>query len=302
MKDKFIEKNFRGASLQRVEQANEIMQEYDDQGYELTLRQLYYQFVARGLIENSIRSYKNLGAIINDGRMAGMVDWDHIVDRTRSLQGLSTQHSPSSALHRASYHYREDKWINQPNHIEVWVEKEALAGVVWEACRGLQLDYFAAKGYASASSIYAAAQRFHRAKRQGKKIIIFYLGDFDPSGLDMDRDIRDRLSLMRADVRLERIALTWEQVQHYDPPPNPAKTTDSRAADYIATYGDESWELDALEPAVLVKLIRDAVEQVRDDDLWVDAEAAETQNKRIIEAVSNQWDEVVEFLRSEDYI
>lgn len=287
------------------------MEEYKGQGYELTLRQLYYQFVARGLIDNNVRSYKNLGAIINDARLAGVIDWNHIVDRTRGLKGLGTQPSPSMAVNRASWAYREDKWEDQPYHIEVWVEKEALAGVVWDACRGLQLSYFAAKGYASASSMYEAAKRFEQASRMGKEIIVFYLGDFDPSGLDMDRDIRERIALMGPEVeqnvgldgfQLHRIALTWEQVQQYNPPPNPAKTTDSRAADYIATYGDESWELDALEPAVLVKLIQDAVAPMKDEELWTEALNKEESNRNIIEAVASHWDSVVEFLESEGHI
>jgi hypothetical protein len=80
---KYKDFNFRSASLSVIELANSIIAEYQAQGYDLTLRQLYYQFVARGIIPNSDAEYKKLGSVINDGRLAGLIDWDSITDRTR---------------------------------------------------------------------------------------------------------------------------------------------------------------------------------------------------------------------------
>jgi len=297
-KETFIEKSFKDASLERIHQANEIMEQYAADGYDLTLRQLYYQFVSRAMIENTQRSYKRLGDLISNARLAGLLDWDHLTDRTRSLYGPNHNSSPEAAIRTAVWSYQENKWLNQPTRVEVWVEKEALRGVIGRAASRLDIDHFACKGYASSSSMYEAAKRLKRYIDNGQKVIILYLGDHDPSGLDMDRDITERLQLMGSDmIEVRRIALTTEQVIHYQPPPNPAKITDSRAADYIEKYGDESWELDALEPAVLESLIEEAVAEIRDDELYQSALEDESTNKDLMRQVSRRWDDVVNFLQ-----
>ena len=297
-KEAFIEKSFKDASIDRIQQANEIMEQYAADGYDLTLRQLYYQFVARGMIENTQQSYKRLGDLISNARLAGLLDWDHLTDRTRNLYGPSHDSSPHMAVRTASWRYKENKWLNQPTRVEVWVEKEALRGVIGGAASRLDIDHFACKGYASSSSMYEAAKRLKRYIENDQQVIILYLGDHDPSGLDMDRDITERLQLMGSDlIEVRRIALTWEQVQHYQPPPNPAKITDSRAADYIERYGSESWELDALEPAVLESLIEDAVAEIRDDELFDEARDEESPTLGLKREVARRWDEVVDFLQ-----
>lgn len=273
MKIQYIKKRFSQASTYIIGQANAIISEYAKQRFTLTLRQLYYQFVARGLIPNKVQEYKRLGSIINDARLAGEIDWYAIEDRTRNLAGLSHWDNPGEILDSAVNSYRIDKWKNQPYKVEVWVEKEALAGIVKKACQPLDVDYMSCRGYMSQSEMWRGSQRYDLENRP---VVIIHLGDHDPSGLDMSRDIVDRLNIFGQSVEFRRIALNMDQVEKYSPPPNPAKVTDSRYGGYVAEFGTESWELDALDPGVLRDLIRDAVLYFRDEDRW--AEAVEREN------------------------
>lgn len=302
MKQQFMTFNLRAGSLHLIETANRIIREYAAQGYQLTLRQLYYQHVARGLIENTERSYKNLGELINKGRLAGLIDWNAIEDRTRNLKGTSHWDSPSSVILAAYRSFRMDKWENQPNRVEVWVEKDALVGILERVCNEHDVDYFACRGYVSQSEMYEAARRIRRYMRGGQDVHILHLGDHDPSGMDMTRDIRSRLAMfLEADgtAGVNRLALNWNQIELYAPPPNPAKTTDSRFEQYTEEFGDESWELDALEPQVIADLIAENIVALRDEQLWDDAVDKEKSHRDLLRATSEQWDDVVEFLAQE---
>lgn len=234
---------FQQKSLELIRLVNQVVEEYQAQGYELTLRQAYYQLVARGYIPNNERSYKNIGNLINDGRLAGLIDWHSITDRTRNLRSNSHWDNPADVIASARYSYLLNKWDGQPNYVEVWVEKDALVDIVGQACRPLDTPYFSCRGYTSQSEMWSAAQRFISQDYRDNRVII-HLGDHDPSGIDMTRDIQERLQMFGADVYVKRVALTMNQIGTYNPPPNPAKITDSRASKYIDEYGNESWELD----------------------------------------------------------
>jgi hypothetical protein len=268
--------NFQSGSLDTINLAIGIVEEYEAQGYDLTLRQLYYQLVARGYIENNERSYKRIGNLINDARLAGLIDWLSITDRTRNMKHNSHWTNPKHILRAAINQYAIDTRENQPNYIEVWVEKEALVDVVGKACSGLDVPFFACRGYVSQSEMWAASRRFHGS---GKDNYIIHLGDHDPSGVDMTRDTQERMEMFGVNVEVRRIALNFNQVEQYNPPPNPAKITDSRAAGYISSYGRESWELDALNPATIKGLIEDEVFSLTDEDLWYAEREREQQEK-----------------------
>ena len=254
-------------SQELVHHAQRICLEYVQSGYDLTLRQLYYQFVSRDLIPNNQRSYKNLGGVINRARMAGLLDWSYIVDRTRNLKDLPHWASAGSVLRSAANGFMLDRWKDQPYRIEVWIEKDALTGVIEGVCDELDVPFFSCRGYTSQSELWRAARRQHDYHHAGQEGVVIHLGDHDPSGIDMTRDIIDRMHTFGAFPEMRRIALNWDQVQAYDPPPNPAKLSDSRAESYIYEFGSESWELDALEPAVMNDLIRDTIYEYRDVDV-----------------------------------
>lgn len=292
----YKEINFRQSSLDLIKLVNQVIQEYQAQGYELTLRQAYYQLVARGYIPNNERSYKNIGNLINDGRLAGLIDWYAITDRTRNLRGNSHWETPAEVIESAKYSYRLDKWYGQPNYVEVWVEKDALVDVVGQACRPLDVPFFSCRGYTSQSEMWSAAQRFIRTDDREQRVII-HLGDHDPSGIDMTRDIQERLTMFGADVIVKRVALTMEQIDFYTPPPNPAKLTDSRCWGYIERFGNESWELDALEPKVITDLITEQVTMYRDDTLYEQVCNQERREKRELQLLCDNYSEAVSFLK-----
>lgn len=273
-KIRYQEKRFGAATLEVIEAAVGIIDEYAGQGFTLTLRQLYYQFVARDLLENSQRSYKRLGSIVNDARMAGLIDWAAIEDRTRELESPPHWSGPSEIVEDCVDAYRVDMWEFQQYRPEVWIEKQALVGIIEGVCSELGVPYFACRGYVSQSEQWLAGRRHAEHLRRGQTPVVFHLGDHDPSGIDMTRDNADRLELFaRSSVSVRRLALNMDQVAEYGPPPNPAKVTDSRFAGYVAEHGESSWELDALEPAVLVALIRSNVRRLTDVDEWEAAEA-----------------------------
>ena len=289
---------FRQKSLDLIELINSVIDEYSAQGYELTLRQAYYQLVARGYIENNERSYKNIGSLINDGRLAGLIDWNSITDRTRNLRNRAHWDQPQDVIYSAKYSYLLDKWEGQPNYVEVWVEKDALVDIVGQACQPIDTPYFSCRGYTSQSEMWTAARRFLRQnQREGRYII--HLGDHDPSGIDMTRDIQERLEMFGADVYVKRVALTMNQVTTYNPPPNPAKITDSRCGKYIDQYGEESWELDALEPQMLTKLITNEVTALRDDAIYQAICDREEAEKRELQTVADEYQKVISFLSVE---
>jgi len=336
MKKCYIDKDFRGDSIELINTANQICNSYARQGYDLSLRQLYYQMVTKNILANTEQNYKRLGSIISDARLAGLIDWDMIKDRGRECVTPSHWDTPADILDACARQFRIDTWATQPNYVCVMVEKQALEGVLEPVCRELDIPFMANKGYSSSSALYEMGRVLHRAffgeghiddygieaavrhgdyegeyfteapfadsdqedaiqkaidrdeyealdrlvlcvareymkphPKGGRAIHVIYLGDHDPSGIDMTRDVADRLALFaECPVNVHRLALNMDQVRQYNPPENPAKTTDSRAESYIRKFGTSSWELDALEPALLARLVRSHVGSLRDDLLY----------------------------------
>ncbi len=290
----YIEKTFRGPAMEAIANANEIIADYRAQGFTLTLRQIYYQFVSRGMIENTDRSYKRLGSIISEGRRAGLIDWTAIEDRTRFLRKNAWWKGPRDLLQAACKQYHIDLWRDQEMRLEVWIEKDALVGVIEQVCNDNDVPFFSCRGYVSDSEMWEAAYKrmdgYSRGSL-GQSVLVLHLGDHDPSGIDMTRDIRDRLGLFstRAEIEVRRIALSMEQINELGPPPNPAKVTDSRYEGYVAEYGEESWELDALEPQYIVNLITKEIEAERDEDTWNEANEQQERQRQQIQGVVDDW-------------
>lgn len=302
-----------------IDSAIEILEEYAAQGFSLTLRQLYYQFIARDLFpesyvsqegtKNNIKSYNKLGDIITAAREGGMIDWNHITDRGRTSESKPHWLTAKHFIDSVAPQFNIDLWTMQPKRVEVWVEKDALSDVVARACRPLDIPYTACKGYMSVSAIWEAAHdRIRRHwNRSGQGTVILHLGDHDPSGIDMTRDIEDRLRTFSAqygdhsdsdpcELQVIRIALTREQINQYNPPPNPAKETDSRFAAYQAVHGDESWELDALEPQVIVDLITRTARRHMNQARFRQAQQEEAGYRARLLKASHHWDRVIELL------
>ncbi len=290
MKEKYDDINFQGKVLKRIEQANQILEEYAAQDFTMSLRQLYYQFVSRDLIPNNITAYRNLSETVSRGRIAGLIDWDHIEDRTRSLQTHSSWEKPADIISDAAGDYREDLWKGQEYRPEVWVEKSALMGVIQPVCDEWRIPYFTTIGNCSQTEMRDAGQRFADHIFNGLTPVVLHLADHDPSGIGMTRDLRARLNMFaRDDIEVRRIGLNIDQVRLYDPPPNPAKDTDPRFAAYAEEFGEQSWELDALAPSVLADLIRTELDEMIDLALWDDRKEEEKQNRALLTRVAKNW-------------
>lgn len=258
MKQAYIKKKFRAETLAQIETANEIIAKYQEMDLRLTLRQLYYQFVAHHGLPNTERSYKNLASVVSQGRLAGLVDWEAIEDRGRVPSRPSEWANIPELIDSALAAYRLPRWAGQRAYVELWVEKQALAGVLEPLAREFHVTLMVNKGYSSQSAMWESANRY--LARDARESILLYLGDHDPSGEDMVRDIGDRLRMFGVyNIEVEKVALTMAQIRQHRPPPNPAKLTDPRAGAYIAEHGDQSWEVDALDPDTLAGLIRDAM-------------------------------------------
>lgn len=264
MKQKFRAVNFRRASLERIAFCNEIIEDYQAQDLRLTLRQLYYQLVSRNIIPNVEKSYKNLSTLVSDARLAGLMDWDAIEDRVRTPRKTSDWLNVKDLAESALAVFRLPRWDRQKNYVELWVEKDALAGVLDPIARKYHITLMVNRGYSSQSAMHESAVRFESEGAERQKTLL-YLGDHDPSGEDMVRDVRSRL-LMFGVTRLtvSKVALTIDQVDQYDPPPNPAKLTDPRSKLYVRKHGSSSWEVDALPPEVLTSIITKELEKLID--------------------------------------
>ena len=193
-KQQFRKVRLSKANMARLEDINEIIKSYQRQGYVLTLRQLYYQLVSRDIIPNKLAEYSKLSTLLKEGRMGGIVDWDAIEDRLRKPSRPFFVEDIPEAIDVIVRQYRLDRMLGQETYIEVWVEKDALSGVLKRITEKYHINILVNRGYSSASAMFDSYNRFKSALQEGKKSLrILYLGDFDPSGLDMIRDIRDRI-------------------------------------------------------------------------------------------------------------
>lgn len=292
-KEEFIPKLFSAAHRQVIKQANAIIDEYEALGYKLTLRQIHYQFVARDWYENTQANYKRLGNILDAARKAGRIDWDAIEDRTRTLRRIQVWDSPESIMQSVAHSFRLDPWDYQPTRrrVEIWVEKDAAVGIVQPTCDALRLPYFSCRGYSSSSTLYEAGKRLRRYADAGYETLVLYLGDHDPSGVQMTEVADERVSLYaRQNIEFRRIALTMAQVEEHNPPPNFAKETDSRTKWYVERFNtDDCWELDALRPQVVDALIRAEVEPLIDWDSWNETMEREESEKATFADIIGNW-------------
>jgi len=305
------------ASIGVINQANTILREYST----ITLRGLYYQFIARDLFpdswidveynrknglhadtKNTEKNYKRLGVLIGDARMAGLLDWNTLIDSGRSSSVIDGWEDPAEIIESSLTGFYINKWEDQPAHVEVMVEKDAMAPTIRPICSRLSVGFSANKGYSSLSHFYRVGQRIRERIDAGKRCVILYLGDHDPSGLDMSRDVEDRIRLFASEdedyggyppsegeFEVKRLALNMPQVEAYNPPPNPARVTDSRFRKYQMEFGDESWELDALAPSVIDTLITREVDALRDANLWQESTDRENGMKAELREFVTAW-------------
>lgn len=292
MKQAFRHDKITSKRADQIDLINGILEKYDQQGYVLTLRQIYYQLVARDIIANEVREYTKVMKTLTMGRMNGLIDWWMIEDRTRQPYLDYFASGVLGALQDTFDQYKLDRWAGQEYNIEIWTEKDAVSNILLRVSRYYHLRLLVNRGYTSCSAMYIAAARIRRQKSlKNRNTIILYVGDHDPSGLDMVRDIVARFfefEIAHA-VEIIPVALTMAQVEEFNPPPNPAKINDPRASQYISEHGGESWELDALEPETLRSIVEEAVKEHLDQGLFDNILGQEESDKiRLEEIITNE--------------
>lgn len=274
-------------SEQIVVEVNKIVSQFSTK---LTLRQIYYQLVSKHLIQNKIGQYKRLSRILVQARHDQQVSWNSIEDRTREATGGDEDYkSPEDVFERAKDYLKEcweyynlPFWKDQPKYVEIWFEKQALSGIFDKATEDYNVVQLACKGYSSHTMGYELAQRLEEGHVQGREVHIVYFGDHDPSGVDIYRFIKDMCNRFGLDIHFHRAGITSEQIEKYNIPPMMAKTSDSRYNGFVAEHGTDVVELDALDPDVLIQIVKDEIEERLDQDIREETQAEEEQKQNEI--------------------
>lgn len=284
-----------------VQAVNKIIQEYS---VRLTVRQIYYRLISPPyqLFANTVSNYKGFDAILTRAREKAHVDWTRIEDRSRGTYGprypwfgmdvrlggeLDKFTDPKDYIdylfkQLTEKFYDQPYWTDQPQHIEIWVEKDALASLFVQVAEEKRVLVYPSRGYSSFTKVMEAIQRLPK----DKPVKILHFADHDPSGVNMTEDLIQRLRDYSAeenlDLEIKRIALTIEQVKKWDLAPNPTKAKDKRSPNYVAQFGDRAWELDAVRPNDLQDIIRKAMLEEVDEATWEETEERITKEREKI--------------------
>jgi hypothetical protein len=237
-----------------IETARQVL----EREHPMTVRQVYYQLVSRQVIENNRCQYQAVSKALVAARKEGVIPWDWVEDRLRRPRSVSMWSGLSEFAADAAASFHLDVWRTQPSYLEVWLEKDALSGIFEDVLRPYGVTLNVGRGYDGWDSIHNAAQRLSSSDT------VLYFGDFDPSGEDMVRSLRDRLAFFERDPIVIKSALTSEDIERYRLPPDFAKATDSRRNAFVAVHGDVSVELDALPGDALRERLINEVESRMD--------------------------------------
>jgi hypothetical protein len=236
----------RSKTIQLIEAAYTVLAD----AHPMTLRQCYYQLVSKQFIPNNRGSYQTLGRALVEARKQGMIQWHWLEDRLRKPRHVSMWQDIPSFSKTVVNAYHRDVWKTQPNYLEVWLEKDALSGIFEDELERYGVTLNVGRGFDGWSSIREAAGRY--IARPDQSTTILYFGDFDPSGENMTTSLRERLyNFKGCTPEIERVAILKEDIAQYNLPPDFAKKSDSRSKSFIARFGDEAVELDALPVDVL---------------------------------------------------
>ena len=245
----------------------------------VTVRQLFYRLSVLDAVPKNESGCKTVGRICAQMRRDGELPFEWIADNTRWQRKPRTYNSLEDALTNTAQIYRRNLWQSQQGLVEIWLEKDALAGVVYPVTEEWDVPLMVVKGYPSLSFTHSAAQDMHKATEQGKTNHIFYFGDHDPSGKDIFRCVGETLREFApaADINMKQVAVTEQQIADWDLPSRTTKRTDSRSKNFIG----DSVELDAIPPAQLRQLVQDSIFSIMDSDEMVkmiDIETAEQES------------------------
>lgn len=285
--------------LDKLNKVTAILEELKD--YKpLTLRQVYYQLVGKGYIENKVSQYGMLSKLLKYARIEGLIDWEDIEDRVRAYHDLTGWETPEdyiqASLRQFLNTYSRDLLQSQDVYLEIWIEKDALSSIFTRVARPYTIPVVVCRGFSSVSFLNDYKNRLKYYSEERRPILL-YFGDFDPSGVEMLRAMITTLEteLKLTGVEFKRVALQREDITTYKLPHSPEalKNTDTRAKKHVAEYGELAVELDALSPVVLEEKIRHAIIQELDMELFVEEKNMETTELERLETLRLKVQELV---------
>ena len=255
MKIKYVDKRFQQKSLERIEAVNSILTEYEAQGYQMTIRQLFYQMVSRKITPFDNREYDKLITLIANGRNSGYIDWGQIVDRSRDAYQVKMFDSVESALKQAAKKYYIDIWQGMPLKPVIWYEKAGLAQIIGRVAAKYNIEHMATRGENSLTWLHSVSQQ--------SAIVILYLGDHDGHGVQISDGMQSKVKLYsNGTVQFKRIAISLDQGEAINAPKIPLKDVKNLSFDYAQRFGCKyGYEIDAFSPVQLSQLIEDEVEK-----------------------------------------
>jgi hypothetical protein len=260
-----------------VEQRRQSFFEIVSEMRPMTVRQVFYQASVRGIVDKSDAGYNKVQHDLVEMRRAGVLPYDWLADNTRWQRKPHTFDSVEQALNDTASFYRKALWANADAYVEVWLEKDALSGVVMPVTSKYDVPLMVARGYASLSFLHSAAAFIESLD---VPTWIYHFGDFDPSGVNAGEKIKETLIEMApaAEIHFERVAVTAEQIGDWNLPTRPTKTSDTRSRN----FGDISVELDAIDPSRLRDLVTEVIERHLPPDQFAVLKVAEASERSLI--------------------
>jgi hypothetical protein len=234
-------------------------------------------------VEKTERGYKHVMKRLIALRESGRVEYDQIVDASRTGYHVATYEDPIAYMYKTASDYRSDVWLQTPYYVEVWCESRSIAGVILQTCQKFGVSLYPAGGYTSISFAYEAAESINWYYK-GREVRVFYVGDYDPAGIDIDRDIKQKLRRhLKPEVSLTfiRVAITKEQIERYDLPTKPRKKGDRRSPEV-----EETVEAEAMSPSLLRDLLRNEIEALLPPHALAAARAEDERGRQLIEQLA----------------
>jgi len=252
----------------------------------MTVRQVFYQLVSRGVIAKTESEYKQtVVRLLTVMRRSGDIPFGWIADNTRWMRKPRSYSSLDDMLEREQEFYRRAIWDDQDVYVEIWLEKDALAGVLFEETGPWDVPLMVTRGYPSVSYLYEAAETI---KDQGKPAYLYYFGDWDPSGVDITKTVERGIREFShgADIEFKRVAVTLQQIEELNLPTRPTKKTDSRSKN----FSGESVEVDAIPPLTLRNLVRQSIERHVDRRTLGQTQQIEAAERATLVTIREQMD------------
>jgi hypothetical protein len=268
---------------EKIDQINAILEEYAMQGFQMTIRQLYYQMVSRELIPFSNSEYDKLLDLIGNARNGGMIDWSHIVDRSRDSYRVPLFESVDDALQQAAQRYHVDIWEGMPLKPVIWFEKAGLSQIIGTVANSYNIEYMATRGENSLTWLHNSSQ--------DRDTVILYLGDHDGHGVQISDGMAEKVRLYSGSrVQFHRIGISLQQGEEISAPKIPLKDVRNLSFDYkkrfTCNYG---YEIDAFSPEQLANLLHDEVQKfigLAPETYQQNQKRQEQERQQIMEAVA----------------